>query len=783
MNKNMKQPKKATARTTTIRIEPPIDFQQLEERYQLVRYVLPEPMLYSKDKFKFGRLHNLLKEQIDAPYRSFTHDYLDGARRWAVYVLYPRKKDQTEEHPVIQFEGSKLSSRELKFHEPKLHILIKLLQVNYFRSSDNTNQNRFVGQDKCYIYARRRSEETSKYHVCLEIEMKGDTQDENTFYVSGQARTFAKQEKLDLSYADLHTYYTLSEIRDGLIIFRQVKRSEVSSTSNLYERSTFSGSRTTLDFHDQDDVEQSRGYLVDTFIKGFVHHLSQFGFRVEHIQREFQRHDESEVEEFELPVKLLNTVYVYDARLRHHHDLITYLAEFQKQFSELTFQVVDGVTADCALPVLVFEDCEAKAFKEGMPLQGQNDPHEQMYRELPSVAKQFINVNGNEPEKGSPGADYLEYELELPNEHQRSMTLNQLFLKDLILRGRDVTTRLPLAPINLVFVHRENQGRGQKKQEYEVATYFEGNTVRFLNLSDLGDRNAFYDLMDKLGVDWENCYDQLRARYKKSNDGEDLNTYDVIVGPGLFVDIEDAHEALLYEYEEILRRIDAYNQSFPLDELKLAAHYDTLIEDRTLSEDMLLMRGYIQKPKPLSMPKNKKHREAVELYYALQEYDAFLDELKSRYETITFGTLTNEESLMERIRSIFQFETRRGLRDLYKLTGKFAGVREENVIPIYKGIWYMPDDLRYVVGDTYGMNSVQARAHRVRRFAVYQGAEKFDIRSMLNAMSVKFVRLKQYTVYPYYFHLIDLYIDNVLTHQRRMVRVESNEDGSGDDSA
>ena len=270
----MKQPKKATARTTTIRIEPPSEFTQLEEQYQLVRYVLPEPMLYSKDKFKFGRLHNLLKEQIDAPYRSFTHDYLDGSRSWAVYVLYPRQKDQTDGLPVIQFEGSQLPSRELKFDEPKLHVLIKLLQVNYFRSSDNKNQNRFVGQDKCYIYARRRSEEASKYHICLEIEMKGDLQDENTFYVYGQARTFAKQEKVDLSYADLHTYYTLSEIRDGLLMFRQVKRSDVGSTSSLYERSTFSGSHTTLDFHDQDDVEQSRGYLVDTFINGFVRHLS-----------------------------------------------------------------------------------------------------------------------------------------------------------------------------------------------------------------------------------------------------------------------------------------------------------------------------------------------------------------------------------------------------------------------------------------------------------------------------------------------------------------------------
>jgi hypothetical protein len=95
----------------------------------------------------------------------------------------------------------------------------------------------------------------------------------------------------------------------------------------------------------------------------------------------------------------------------------------------------------------------------------------------------------------------------------------------------------------------------------------------------------------------------------------------------------------------------------------------------------------------------------------------------------------------------------------------------------------MPDDMRYVVGDTNGMNSVQARAHRVRRFVVYQGAEAFDIRSMLDAMSVKFVRLKQYTVYPYYFHLIDLYIDNVLTHHTHVVESKFNEDGSGGESA
>ena len=63
----MKQPKKATARTTTIRIEPPSEFTRLEEQYQLVRYVLPEPLLYSKDSYKFARLHNLLKNKSTRP--------------------------------------------------------------------------------------------------------------------------------------------------------------------------------------------------------------------------------------------------------------------------------------------------------------------------------------------------------------------------------------------------------------------------------------------------------------------------------------------------------------------------------------------------------------------------------------------------------------------------------------------------------------------------------------------------------------------------------------------
>jgi hypothetical protein len=49
---------------------------------------------------------------------------------------------------------------------------------------------------------------------------------------------------------------------------------------------------------------------------------------------------------------------------------------------------------------------------------------------------------------------------------------------------------------------------------------------------------------------------------------------------------------------------------YSLEELKFTAHYDTLIEDPAPSVDMLFMRGYIQKPQPISNPKNQEHCNA-----------------------------------------------------------------------------------------------------------------------------------------------------------------------------
>ena len=45
-----------------------------------------------------------------------------------------------------------------------------------------------------------------------------------------------------------------------------------------------------------------------------------------------------------------------------------------------------------------------------------------------------------------------------------------------------------------------------------------------------------------------------------------------------------------------------------------------------------------------------------------------------------------------------------------------------------------------------------------------QGEAHFDDVQFLSTMGVLFVRSQQYTVSPYYFHLIDLYVENVLRY-------------------
>jgi len=68
-----------TTPTTTLIVSRPTDFRALEARYKLVRYELPMDLQWmaKKNRTIYGQMHNSLRDQLDCPYKTFTHDRRD----------------------------------------------------------------------------------------------------------------------------------------------------------------------------------------------------------------------------------------------------------------------------------------------------------------------------------------------------------------------------------------------------------------------------------------------------------------------------------------------------------------------------------------------------------------------------------------------------------------------------------------------------------------------------------------------------------------------------------
>ena len=75
------QAKQQTVPTTTLVVNRPENYALLEEKYRLVRYVIPDALLYRKVSTDFGRVHNTLRKDINYPYKSFQYDKIDGTRK------------------------------------------------------------------------------------------------------------------------------------------------------------------------------------------------------------------------------------------------------------------------------------------------------------------------------------------------------------------------------------------------------------------------------------------------------------------------------------------------------------------------------------------------------------------------------------------------------------------------------------------------------------------------------------------------------------------------------
>jgi hypothetical protein len=701
----------------------------------------------------YAEFHNSLKEQIPYPYKAFQHAFVNGKKTWVVYVLCP--KDGTP--PTVNLERARYSLEfsSLTFNdmwEEDWFNLLKLLQIAYFRGLENEY---FVGRDDCYIYVQPRPKYKDS-HICMQIKLSGWNRGERHLRIIGEAHTFRRYSKAPSNgSSNSETYYALSAIENGQRFFAQLSPKDISAffekNKPVYVNRSIEGTRTHLNYHSQSEIEKSRGFILHTFIEGFVDYLGQYGIIADPLLRTFFEFEPSTPNP-EIPLNDISPIYVYDARHKHRFPIQDYLNVFVEAVEErnkgknkgrkstLSFVPITAISRDIVGTgtVLILQDAKQKAYEEGGTLYEHSlykDPHAELYQNFPNIPKQFLNVNlAGDPEEKDAEV-YLNYPMvdKKDLKHSLPACLNQLFLKAVILHEKDaVEAKLPYAPVPYFFIRK----RTYSGNSYEVMHYFENNIPKFMPLLDEASRNERKRLAIALGINWDQMYERMLDKYKpnrKSNE-EQLTSYDVILGPNLFIDLEDLEERLLYNYAGIVERQQARRTPRPIEEFYLT-------------------------------PQTGDSK--------WEEFDQVLEKVGRHRPIISLEELAEGE-IMEKLVPILKVEPKDGkilkqtfMRALlrpYQELDKFPSPKDSS-LHMYDGIWRTEDNC-YMVGSAQTLNKVQSRAHLVRRLDVLQGQlSSQDLQNLFDAMSVQFIRLDEYTVMPYYFNLIDIFVENKLYHE------------------
>jgi len=77
-----------------------------------------------------------------------------------------------------------------------------------------------------------------------------------------------------------------------------------------------------------------------------------------------------------------------------------------------------------------------------------------------------------------------------------------------------------------------------------------------------------------------------------------------------------------------------------------------------------------------------------------------------------------------------------------------------------EGIYFSEIENIYTVG-VKSMAMSMDKSTKIRKLQFYKKPENFKMDDLLQTLSVQFVRNKQYTVYPYFFDLLNLYRQDI----------------------
>lgn len=780
--------KENTFATSTFYITKPESYEQLEQQYTLIRYLIPPAFSEKSKKERYKLLHIELRGQLSVPYRTYDYDELDGAYRHVIYALYPKNTDPTS--ITLSFLSNEvLTYTSIGFHQISTFNLIKLLQADYFNTYPH-----FASMGDYFIHAKPSGKD---WHICLGISIHGANQNvtsdkkEETyqeFWVTGQAKYFTRPQEHPNDYQKLRFPYYTRQMRDSYVIFEQLSPGQIDNhRDDLFYQYSKKSHPARLVYHAQSSTKllPSRGLLLYQFTTAFVEMLQKLGISAQIKDRTWTQYPPPKHAK-SLP-RQLKQIYLFDNRRnKTTHPITSYQSLLAEHYSDYTFLVIQTIEEAEHQPVLIIQDTNSDDYEEeGALFFGQLDPYKQIYRKYHDTPKQSINVNvnGQEDFKGTQ-EEYLSYpminlvevngdedeeaeEAETTWAIQFQVSLYQLYLKNVVINQKKVSEYLPAsgnlkALMNYVYIRKQTY----KGVSYHVAVRVEDDHLKFYDLRDPEQKVAFSEITTLWGYDWLDVEDILFQKYhKKREEGQEVRDYDLILMPERAVELETVDETVIYKYAELERRFGIRTARQLIEDLYLTPHYNQLREAKgLLSYEDLEALGLLDGRKP----DGHSETASVKFWKSLQEYDELLQEItQSRITYDEFVTLRRDE-----IGRIFKLKKNKkgeyntnSLLEYYKTIWDVTGFKSDDV-QMSKGIWYDLTDFAYTVGDVNGFKDAQDKANLVRRFDILYGDKSgFKLEELLEATAVQFIRYRQYTVYPYPFYLIEKYIQDVLYHQ------------------
>ncbi|MGO8948125.1 MAG: hypothetical protein ACLQUY_10775 [Ktedonobacterales bacterium] len=325
--------------------------------------------------------------------------------------------------------------------------------------------------------------------------------------------------------------------------FLQLRSGQAESEPSVYHIVKYPDRRAHVKYHDLRHLDASRGKILYDFVQSFLEYLRELEITGHTKQRTLTQFKVKSPETLALDFSNLGSVGVYDNRFaRDTYPLVSYVDLLARMRPDVIFAPVEQLTdLPAGARLLVLLDAGAADFAVDGILAGRQDPYQEFYSSTPGIPKQSLVVNFNDP-NALDGRDYLDYPFPTPS-HRLELNLeasvNELYLKCAIVRGFGYLP-LPLAPTDRAFVCKDRHDG----ETYTTALWFGAGRLHFADLGDPTAREESLALAGGWGVDYMARLEEYFEHLLRQND---LPSYELVLGPDLFVAIEDLEERVLYD--------------------------------------------------------------------------------------------------------------------------------------------------------------------------------------------------------------------------------------------